>query len=78
MDVRRVVTGHDAAGKAVFASDQQVQPITHELLGGVEFHQLWGGDTTPHFPDSGAMPRLPHLLPRRRGLPLRAVHAAAW
>lgn len=55
MDVRRVVTGHDAAGRAVFVSDEQVEPITHPLLGGVGFHQLWGGDATPHFPDSGAM-----------------------
>jgi mannose-6-phosphate isomerase-like protein (cupin superfamily) len=56
VDVRRVVTGHDEAGKAVFASDERVQPISHALLGGVEFHHLWGGDATPHFPDAGALP----------------------
>jgi mannose-6-phosphate isomerase-like protein (cupin superfamily) len=56
VDVRRVVTGHGAAGKAVFASDKRVEPVTHPLLEGVEFHRLWGGDTAPHFPDSGAMP----------------------
>ncbi len=51
MDVRRVVTGHDASGKSVFVSDENVaaQPTTG-------FHRLWGGDTTPQFPDDGSMP----------------------
>jgi mannose-6-phosphate isomerase-like protein (cupin superfamily) len=51
MDVRRVVTGHDASGKSVFASDETVaaQPLTG-------FHRLWGGDKTPQFPDDGSMP----------------------
>jgi mannose-6-phosphate isomerase-like protein (cupin superfamily) len=51
MDVRRVVTGHDAAGKSVFVSDEAVaaQPLTG-------FHRLWGGDKTPQFPDDGSLP----------------------
>lgn len=56
MDVRRVVTGHDAAGKAVFVSDEQVAPIVLSLLPGNEFHRLWGGDEAPHFPDDGSRP----------------------
>lgn len=56
MDVRRVVTGHDADGKAVFASDQRVPPVTPALLPGSEFHRLWGGDEPPRFPDDGTMP----------------------
>ncbi|MEO7573991.1 MAG: cupin domain-containing protein [Acidimicrobiales bacterium] len=56
MDVRRVVTGHDADGKAVFVSDEQVAPVVPGLLPGNEFHRLWGGDTTPSFPDDGARP----------------------
>ena len=32
MGIRRVVTGHDASGKAVFASDTNVEPITLALL----------------------------------------------
>jgi len=54
MDVRRVVTGHDADGKAVFVSDEQVQPVVPDLLPGNQFHRLWGGDATPHFPDDGS------------------------
>jgi hypothetical protein len=56
VDVRRVVTGHDAQGKAVFVSDQQVAPITAALIPGVEFHRLWGADVPPRFPDDGSMP----------------------
>jgi len=56
MDVRRVVTGHDGEGRAVFASDEQVAPVTSPLLPGSEFHRLWGGDEAPRFPDDGSMP----------------------
>ena len=63
MDVRRVVTGHDADGKAVFVSDSMVAPIVPTLLPGNEFHRLWGGDETPHFPDDGARPNDPAYFP---------------
>jgi len=56
VNIRRVVTGHDQDGKAVFVSDVQVKPITASLLPGAEFHRLWGSDTAPTFPDGGAMP----------------------
>lgn len=51
MNVRRVVTGHDASGRSVFVSDEAVAPAAH-----TGFHRLWGGDTTPQFPDDGGMP----------------------
>lgn len=63
MDVRRVVTGHDANGKAVFVSDERVAPISPPILAGAEFHELWGGDTTPRFPDDGATPDAPNYFP---------------
>ena len=56
MNVRRVVTGHDASGRSVFVSDDTVQPIRSALLPANEFHLLWGGDKTPQFPDDGSMP----------------------
>jgi len=56
MDVRRVVTGHDQQGKAVFVSDERVAPVSPAVLAGSEFHELWGGDTVPHFPDDGLPP----------------------
>lgn len=63
MKVRRVVTGHDPQGRAVFASDTHVEPITASLVPGAEFHRLWGSDTTPQFPDSGAMPSYTTYFP---------------
>ena len=63
MDVRRVVTGHDAHGKAVFVGDEMVAPVTLALLPGSEFHRLWGADTTVAFPDDGAQPEGPRYFP---------------
>ncbi len=54
MRVRRVVTGHDEAGKAVVASDTEVEPVQPALTGDAEFHRLWGGDAAPQFPDDGS------------------------
>jgi mannose-6-phosphate isomerase-like protein (cupin superfamily) len=56
MKVRRVVTGHDRSGKAVFVSDREVEPTTVALMPGAEFHKLWGADRAPSFPDDGAEP----------------------
>ena len=55
-EVRRVVTGHSPQGKAVFVSDEKVAaaPMGRGSAGG--FHQLWGGDTAPTFPDDGRPP----------------------
>jgi mannose-6-phosphate isomerase-like protein (cupin superfamily) len=55
-NVRRVVTGHDAAGKAVFVSDDEVAPFVPAFSPNSSFHQLWGFDETPHFPDDGSPP----------------------
>jgi mannose-6-phosphate isomerase-like protein (cupin superfamily) len=54
--IRRVVTGHDAAGQAVFASDELVEPVLTGLSPGTAFHQLWNGDEPPQFPDDGSRP----------------------
>ena len=54
MGIRRVVTGHDTNGRAVFASDEEVEPITLALLPGTEFYRLWGADNPRRFPDDGS------------------------
>jgi mannose-6-phosphate isomerase-like protein (cupin superfamily) len=56
MDVRRVVTGHDATGKSVFVSDEMVAPVVPMMLPEFQAHLLWGADKTPEFPDDGSMP----------------------
>jgi mannose-6-phosphate isomerase-like protein (cupin superfamily) len=63
MDVRRVVTGHDAGGKAVFVGDDTVAPVTLALLPGSEFHRLWGADSTVTFPGDGSRPDAERYFP---------------
>lgn len=52
MKIRRVVTGHDADGKAVFVDDGEVDATT-VALSSTTYHELWRADTLPVFPNSG-------------------------
>ena len=63
MKVRRVVTGHDRDGKAVFASDEEVDPLPLALMPGAEFHRLWGADLAPTFPGGGSPTAQPRYFP---------------
>ncbi|MDP6588664.1 MAG: cupin domain-containing protein [Alphaproteobacteria bacterium] len=58
MPIRRVVTGHSSDGKAVVASDSEIDGFRPRLFAGRAFHALWGGDTAPTYPDDGSPP--PH------------------
>jgi mannose-6-phosphate isomerase-like protein (cupin superfamily) len=40
----------------VFVSDEQVAPITLDLVPGYEFHRLWGADDTVELPCDGTAP----------------------
>ncbi|GAA4226545.1 cupin domain-containing protein [Actinomadura meridiana] len=65
--VRRVVTGHDAEGKARVVDDRDVEPITSELMPGCAFFRLWGRDDRPAFPDDGSPPHVEAWYPPRDG-----------
>lgn len=67
MKVRRVVTGQDASGKSVFVSDDQVDPVTLDLLPGSEFHLLWGDDDMPKLPTDGTPPPTKGYFPPSNG-----------
>ncbi len=54
MNRRRVVTAVNAEGKAVFASDEPLAPITVGLIPGGEFHAVWGSDEAPTLPVNGS------------------------
>jgi mannose-6-phosphate isomerase-like protein (cupin superfamily) len=56
MDMRCVVTGQKKDGKSVIVADNQVEPVTVELLPGAEFHRLWGSNTPPTLPTDGTAP----------------------
>jgi mannose-6-phosphate isomerase-like protein (cupin superfamily) len=68
MKVRRVVTGHDETGNAVFVADEEVDPVTSTLLPGYAFHQLWTSDVAPTFPDGGVQPQLTSYFPPVGGI----------
>jgi mannose-6-phosphate isomerase-like protein (cupin superfamily) len=67
MKVRRVVTGHDSGGRAVFASDEELVPMTLALQPGVEYHQVWGSDEIPAYPDDGSRPLESTFFPSVNG-----------
>jgi Cupin domain len=67
MNVRRVVTGHDQAGRSVFVADERVQPLELELFPGWAFHAMWGGDAIPAFPDDGRRPPAHLYFPAPHG-----------
>jgi mannose-6-phosphate isomerase-like protein (cupin superfamily) len=47
----------------VFASDEQVDPLTLAGMPGSEFHRLWGADQAPTFPDQGRPTAQPTYFP---------------
>ncbi len=50
MNIRCVITGHDAAGRSVITRDEAVPP---QGALGYEFHRLWGSDERPTVPTDG-------------------------
>ena len=53
---RRVVTGHNAKGKSIVASDSKVNGVAVPGLAGVYLTTLWAADQTFNYPDSGGEP----------------------
>ena len=53
---RRVITGHDAEGRSIIASDAAVQGRPVPGMSGVELTTLWGSDQPMDYPDDGSLP----------------------
>ena len=62
-DIHRVVTGHDAKGRAIVAIDGRL-PSVRELqaLPGMVFHEVWETDETPARVDNGDDPTVGPVL----------------
>jgi mannose-6-phosphate isomerase-like protein (cupin superfamily) len=66
MSVRRVVTGHDDAGKAVVVSDEVIEPTDPEFA---PKWSIWAADAPVVLPDAGAAPAFAGpLVPRPGGV----------
>ncbi len=66
MQVRKVVTGHDAEGRAVIARDEKIDGMPIPGLGELVF--LWSADEPATYPNSGDNPAAPALFPPVGGI----------
>jgi mannose-6-phosphate isomerase-like protein (cupin superfamily) len=66
MRIRQVVTGHDAAGRAVFVRDEQVDAMPIPGLGELAF--LWSADEPATYPNAGDNPAAPGIFPPVGGI----------
>jgi mannose-6-phosphate isomerase-like protein (cupin superfamily) len=76
--VRRIVTGHDAEGKAMVVSDGE-PPNSYELsIKGTYFTEIWNTKETPASLDNGRDPTLGHrrMAPYPHGSAIRIVQIA--
>jgi mannose-6-phosphate isomerase-like protein (cupin superfamily) len=66
MQVRQVVTGHNAEGRAVFVRDEQVDAMAIPGLG--ELAILWSADEPATYPNAGDNPAAPGVFPPVGGI----------
>jgi hypothetical protein len=66
MQVRKVVTGHDARGRAVIARDEQIDGVPIPGLGELAF--LWAADEPATYPNAGDNPAAPAPFPPVGGI----------
>ena len=66
MQVRKVVTGHDAKGRAVFVRDERVDGTPIPGLGELAF--LWNADEPATYPNPGNNPAAPGIFPPLGGI----------
>ncbi|MGC8463527.1 MAG: cupin domain-containing protein [Acidimicrobiales bacterium] len=71
--IRRVVTGHDGAGRAVVVDDGPVEPTTLAILPGFETIELWHTEGTPAMPHALGSAGIPRYFPAPGGTVFRVV-----
>jgi mannose-6-phosphate isomerase-like protein (cupin superfamily) len=74
--IRRVVTGHDADGRAVVTSDGALPRVVEiAAIPGTLFHEVWSTSSSPAAVDNGADPTVGVLMlpPPKQGTRIRFV-----
>jgi mannose-6-phosphate isomerase-like protein (cupin superfamily) len=74
--IHRVVTGHDAQGNAIIASNGPLPVVTElQSIPGVVFHEVWETSSSPARVDNGADPTQHPLVlpPPKNGTRIRYV-----
>jgi len=62
-----VVTGQTKSGKSIIVSQTAIQPITAEMIPGVELYRIWGSDVLVELPSAGTPPEQPQYFPPKNG-----------
>ncbi len=73
MSVRRVVTGHNKIGEAIFLDDTEIAPLTLTVLKGFATHELWSTGRDRTVPFSGELATVDNYFPDRDGSVLRII-----
>lgn len=74
--IHRVVTGHDAEGKAILASNGPLSTVQEiQAIPGTVFHEVWATSGSPAPVDNGADPTVGPLMlpPPKQGTRMRFV-----
>jgi hypothetical protein len=74
--IRRIVTGHDARGRAIVASDGPLQTVVEiQAIPGTLFHEVWSTAGSPACVDNGPDPTAGPLMlpPPKQGTRFRFV-----
>jgi mannose-6-phosphate isomerase-like protein (cupin superfamily) len=74
--IRRVVTGHDAAGRGVVTSDGPLPSVVEiAAIPGTVFHEVWSTSESPAAVDNGSDPSVGALMlpPPKQGTRMRFV-----
>jgi mannose-6-phosphate isomerase-like protein (cupin superfamily) len=74
--IQRVITGHDAAGKAIVSANTPVPTVVEiKAIPGTTFHEIWSTTATPAPIGNGADPTLGTLTlpPPKNGTRIRFV-----
>lgn len=75
-EIRRIVTGHDAEGKAIVSSDGPLATrVELEAIPGTVFHEVWNTASSPVLVDNAADPTVGPLVlsPPQNGTCMRFV-----
>jgi mannose-6-phosphate isomerase-like protein (cupin superfamily) len=74
MTPRRMVTGHDKHGKAIFLSDSQISPLTLSLMPGFETFEVWSENAGRSVPFDGQPPGVPRYFPLEDEVVFRLIN----
>jgi quercetin dioxygenase-like cupin family protein len=73
--IRRIATGHDASGKAVIASDEQMDGLVAPGTGTI--WRMWSADEPALYPDDGSDPGAAAVYPPLNGFRFHAFEIPA-